>query len=68
MIKLNEKLFEIGYLPRWIIFCIDVGIILFANLLTHVILVSLTLGFYKTISLPKQYLLIVSINILFSGT
>lgn len=65
MIKLNEKLFEIGYLPRWIIFCIDVGIILFANLLTHVILVSLTLGFYKTISLPKQYLLIVSINILF---
>ena len=65
MIKLNEKLFEIGYLPRWIIFCIDVGIILFANLLTHVILVSLTLGFYKTISLPKQYLLIISINILF---
>lgn len=65
MIKLNEKLFSIGYLPRWIIFCIDIIIITFANLLTHIILVNLTLGFYKTISLPNQYLLILLVNIIF---
>lgn len=65
MIKLNEKLFSIGYLPRWIIFCIDIIIITFANLLTHIILVNLTLGFYKTISLSNQYLLILLVNIIF---
>ena len=65
MIKLNEKLFSIGYLPRWIIFCIDLAIVGFANLLTHIILLSLTLGFYKTIPLPLQYSLILLVNIVF---
>ena len=65
MIKLNERLFSIGYLPRWIIFCIDIIILSFANLLTHLIVISLTLGFYKTITLAEQYLLILLVNILF---
>ena len=65
MIKLNERLFSIGYLPRWIIFCIDIIILSFANLLTHLIVISLTLGFYKTITLVEQYLLILLVNILF---
>ncbi|VXC30896.1 Polysaccharide biosynthesis protein [Flavobacterium sp. 9AF] len=65
MIKLNEKLFSIGYLPRWIIFCIDIFILILANLLTYVILISLTLEFYKTISLTNQYLMILIVNIIF---
>ncbi|WP_130734311.1 nucleoside-diphosphate sugar epimerase/dehydratase [Flavobacterium sp. J27] len=65
MIKLNEKLFSIGYLPRWIIFCIDIGILVLANALTHIILINLTLGFYDTISLSQQYLLILLVNIVF---
>ena len=57
--------FSIGYLPRWIIFFIDILIIVFANTITYVMLSSLTLGFYDTLTVFQRYSLIVLINILY---
>lgn len=65
MFKFNSSFFSIGYLPRWIILCIDIAILVFANILTHAILVSLTLGFYNALSLAQQYGLIFLVNFVF---
>lgn len=65
MFKFNSIFFSIGYLPRWIILCIDIAILIFANILTHAILVSLTLGFYTALTLAQQYGLIFLINFIF---
>ena len=57
--------FSIGYLPRWIIFFIDIFIVVFANTITYVMLTSLTLSFYDTLTVFQRYSLIVLINILY---
>ncbi len=57
--------FSIGYLPRWIIFFIDIFIVVFANTITYVMLTSLTLSFYDTLTVFQRYSLIVLINNLF---
>ena len=60
-----EKRFEnIGYLPRWVIICIDVLILLLASFLTYFIVSNLTLKFHDTYSLPTRIALIIFINVL----
>ena len=56
---------SIGYLPRWIIFAIDMFIVLIANVLTHFIISSLTVTFYEDLNMPARYALIILVNSVF---
>jgi len=60
-----KRLESIGYLPRWIIFAIDIFIVLLANLVTHFIISSLTVTFYEDFNMPARYALVVFVNALF---
>lgn len=67
--ELAESFFEnrftnIGYLPRWIIICIDVTILILASFLTYLIVANLTLRFYDTYSLSTRYGIIILANVL----
>jgi len=61
--KPNENSF--AYLPRWIIFCIDISIIVFANLITYLLLKQLPVKFYPFLNSFERYGLIVGVNIFF---
>ena len=68
--KIYRKLFEkfmldLGYLPRWIIFCIDVFIVIIANVITYFLVRNLTSQFYDTLAVPLRFGIIVLINIVF---
>ncbi len=56
---------SIRYLPRWIVIGIDVLIIVFSLLMTHLILENLNIRYYDTLSLPQQFLIILITNIVF---
>jgi len=56
---------NIGYLPRWIIYLIDVVIVFFASAITHFIITSLNVPFYLELNMPPRYLIIISINAFF---
>ena len=58
----TKKFQNIGYLPRWIIFTIDVSIVLLACAITHVIVISLNVKLYPTLSIYLQYAFILLIN------
>jgi len=56
---------NIGYLPRWIIFVIDVLIVLFASMATHFIITSLNVSFYYNMNMPARFAMIVIVNAFF---
>jgi len=60
-----ERFRNIGYLPRWIIFAIDVFIVLIANILAHFIISSLTVTFYDGLNMPARYALSLFVNCIF---
>jgi FlaA1/EpsC-like NDP-sugar epimerase len=60
----SKRFQNIAYLPRWIIFSIDVFIVLTACVITHVILYSLNVKLYPTISPYFQYSFILVVNAL----
>jgi FlaA1/EpsC-like NDP-sugar epimerase len=63
---ISEKRFRnLGYLPRWIIFLIDVFIVLIANIITYFIIYNLTKFFYHDLNLPIRYALIIVVNSVF---
>lgn len=66
--KVLAKRFQnMGYLPRWIVFLIDVGIVVVANIITFVIVSSLTELHprFHAMNMPERYLVIVGVNALF---
>ncbi len=64
--SITEKRFRnLAYLPRWIIFLIDVFIVLFANIITYFIIYNLTKYFYHNLNLPVRYGLIIFVNAAF---
>lgn len=63
---MSSKIFRnIGYLPRWIIFAIDVCIVAVACVITFVIVHSLNVTPYTTITVLSQYGIVVAINAIF---
>jgi len=62
--SLNKKIQSIGYLPRWIIFAIDVLIVCIACIVTFVIVTSLNVVSYNILSYPVQYIIIILVNAL----
>ncbi len=62
---ISTKRFQnIGYLPRWIIFSIDVFIVLMACLITQTILFSLNVKLYPRLNPYFQYSIILLVNAL----
>ncbi len=61
---LEKRFGNIGYLPRWIIICIDVVILLLASFLTYFIVSNLTLKFHDTYSLTTRITIIIFINVI----
>jgi FlaA1/EpsC-like NDP-sugar epimerase len=61
----EKNIRSIGYLPRWIIFVIDVIIVLVANVITYFVIYNLTKNFYHNLNLPIRYGLIIIVNSLF---
>ncbi|AWM13045.1 polysaccharide biosynthesis protein [Flavobacterium sediminis] len=59
----ENRFTNLGYLPRWIIFCIDIGILIIASFLTHYIVQNLTLRNYDTYSMVVRYGIIIFANI-----
>ncbi|WP_408610593.1 polysaccharide biosynthesis protein [Flavobacterium fragile] len=60
---INKKMFPFGYTPRWVIFFIDVVLLIAANVLTYSLLKSLTSNFYDVLSPMERYSIVVVVNI-----
>jgi FlaA1/EpsC-like NDP-sugar epimerase len=61
----NKKFHSIGYLPRWIIFAIDVFIVIISCFVTHLILSSLNIKLHYFFSILTQNGFIVIVNAFF---
>lgn len=60
---ISTKRFQnIGYLPRWIIFAIDVFIVLVACVITQVMVYSLNVKLYPALNVYLQYSFVVFVN------
>lgn len=57
---LKDKILHFGYLPRWIIFSIDICIVLFANIVTYFLISQLTYKYYNTLDLTGRTLIILA--------
>lgn len=60
--ELTKDFFEnrfsnLAYLPRWVIFCIDMVIVMFAGIITYFIVSNLTYKSYDTYSVSLRYLI-----------
>lgn len=64
-VAFTKRVNSFGYLPRWIIFCIDISLLVFANFLTYTMLSNLTPRFYDVLGVYERYGLIIFINIIF---
>jgi FlaA1/EpsC-like NDP-sugar epimerase len=62
---LGKRFHSIGYLPRWIIFAIDVFIVFVASVITYLIIYSLTGLNYNYFGMATRYGLIILINAIF---
>ena len=62
---IGKRFQNIGYLPRWIIFAIDVFIIFIACIITYVIIYSLTGISYDNLNMTARYGLIILVNATF---
>ncbi|WP_035678169.1 polysaccharide biosynthesis protein [Flavobacterium limnosediminis] len=62
---IRNKWIPISYLPRWFVFCIDIILVVLANLVYYSIVSNLNVSFYETLSLPERFALKVAAYVLF---
>ncbi len=62
---LTKKIINLGYLPRWIIFMIDLFIVLLSSLITFFIISGLTVTFYNHLNVAARLAIILFVNGLF---
>ena len=58
----NNRFQNIGYLPRWIIFVIDISIVLVATLINYLIIDSLSVSFESPIDRPISSIIVAFVN------
>lgn len=63
--NLGQKIKSLSYLPRWVIFILDVFIVLIANIITHLIISSLSVPFYENLNMGIRYVIIIFVNSVF---
>jgi len=61
---IGKRFHNLGYLPRWIIFAIDVFIVCTACLVTYIIVTNINEKSYNSVSIPTQNILIITVNAL----
>lgn len=57
--KIKNTLMSLDYLPRWMVFFMDVFITIFTSQITYFIVRSLGADFYDTLSVPTRYGIVV---------
>jgi hypothetical protein len=63
--KIKKLLFSLDYLPRWMVFFMDVFLTIFSSVISFLIVRSLNVKFYDTLDIPTRYSIIVLIYILY---
>jgi FlaA1/EpsC-like NDP-sugar epimerase len=63
--KIKNLLFSLNYLPRWMVFFMDVFLTVISIQISYIIVRSLRVKFYDTLDVPSRYGLVVLINIFF---
>ncbi|MGV4460537.1 polysaccharide biosynthesis protein [Ornithobacterium rhinotracheale] len=61
---LAEKLSNIKHLPRWVIFTIDTGIVVFSLLVTHYLMSAWGIPTFGTVSYHTSFLLMLGVSVL----
>lgn len=62
---LLKKLRTVGYLPIWIVFIIDVFIVMLSGVITHILLLNLLIKFHNGTALFLGNLTVLAVNALF---
>ncbi len=62
---IKNKIIHLGYLPRWVIFAIDLCLVLCADWVTYLIVSNLTFKYYDTASVFQRTMIIVLTQIFF---
>lgn len=56
------KISNLGYLPRWIVLLIDIGILVFAAIISYFLLLNLNIKFQYSVPASIRYLVVVGVN------
>lgn len=62
---IKNRFSNLGYLPRWIVFCFDISIVFFSSIVTYFIVANLTFKYYDTYSVFSRYLITIFTYIFF---
>lgn len=63
--KIKKLLFSFEYLPRWVVFFMDIFLTIFSSEVSYLIVRSLRVKFYDTIDVPTRYGIIVLVYSIF---
>ena len=63
--KIKKLLFSLDYLPRWMVFFMDVFLTIISSEISYLIVRSLRVKFYDTLDVPTRYGIVVLVNIIF---
>ena len=63
--KIKNLLFSLNYLPRWMVFFMDVFLTIISSQISYIIVRSLRVKFYDTLDVPSRYGIVVLVNIIF---
>ena len=63
--KIKKLLFSLDYLPRWMVFFMDVFLTISSSVISYLIVRSLNVKFYDTLDIPTRYSIIILIYILY---
>jgi FlaA1/EpsC-like NDP-sugar epimerase len=63
--KIKNLLFSLNYLPRWMVFFMDVFLTVISSQISYIIVRSLRVKFYDTLDVPSRYGIVVLVNIIF---
>lgn len=60
-----KKINDLDYLPRWLVFFIDIFLTFIANVISFVMVSNLDVTFYDTLDVPIRYSIIILLNGIF---
>jgi len=63
--KIKNSLYSMDYLPRWMVFFIDIFLTIVSSEISYLIVRSLHVKFYNTLDIPTRYGIITLVNIIF---
>jgi len=63
--KIKNKLLTLDYLPRWMVFFMDVFLTIISCEISYLVVRSLRVTFYDTLDVPTRYGMLILINVFF---